>query len=151
MKVILLKDVKGLGKARDIKEVSDGYARNCLIKQGLAEEATAVKINSLNIKKGAEEFHRQEEIKALKEQAKNLNGKNVTLKIKCGENGKIFGLETMQHRMGGVLMRIYETAERINEYVSGACDALEELEQPLPECAERMCLYQDMASGSIYV
>lgn len=67
------------------------------------------------------------------------------------ENGKIFGLETMQHRMGGVLTRIYETAERINEYVSGACGALDELEQPLPECAERMCLYQDMASGSIYV
>ncbi|MBR2377720.1 MAG: 50S ribosomal protein L9 [Clostridia bacterium] len=104
MKVILLKDVKGLGKARDIKEVSDGYARNCLIKQGLAEEATAVKINSLNIKKGAEEFHRQEEIKALKEQAKNLNGKNVTLKIKCGENGKIFGSVTTK-----------EIADAINE------------------------------------
>lgn len=94
MKVILLKDVKGLGKARDIKEVSDGYARNCLIKQGLAEEATAVKVNSLNIQKGAEEYHRQEEIKALKEQAKNLNGKEITLKIKCGENGKIFGSVT---------------------------------------------------------
>lgn len=104
MKVILLKDVKGLGKARDIKEVSDGYARNCLIKQGLAEEATAVKINSLNIKKGAEEFHRQKEIKALKEQAKNLNGKNVTLKIKCGENGKIFGSVTTK-----------EIADAINE------------------------------------
>ena len=104
MKVILLKDVKGLGKARDIKEVSDGYARNCLIKQGLAEEATAVKVNSLNIKKGAEEFHRQEEIKALKEQAKNLNGKNVTLKIKCGENGKIFGSVTTK-----------EIADAINE------------------------------------
>ena len=50
MKVILLKDVKGSGKAGDIIEVSDGYARNCLIKKGLAEEATAVKINSLNIK-----------------------------------------------------------------------------------------------------
>ncbi len=104
MKVILLKDVKGLGKARDIKEVSDGYARNCLIKQGLAEEATAVKINSLNIKKGAEEYHRQEEIKALKEQAKNLTGSSVTLKIKCGENGKIFGSVTTK-----------EIADAINE------------------------------------
>ncbi len=104
MKVILLKDVKGLGKARDIKEVSDGYARNCLIKQGLAEEATAVKVNSLNIKKGAEEFHRQEEIKALKEQAKNLNGQSVTVKIKCGENGKIFGSVTTK-----------EIADAINE------------------------------------
>ena len=67
------------------------------------------------------------------------------------ENGKIFGLETMQHRMGGVLARIYEASERINDYVTGVCESLEELEQPLPECAERMCLYQDMASGSIYV
>ena len=104
MKVVLLKDVKGLGKARDIKEVSDGYARNCLIKQGLAEEATSVKVNSLNIKKGAEEFHRQEEIKALKEEAKNLNGKSVNLKIKCGENGKIFGSVTTK-----------EIADAINE------------------------------------
>ena len=94
MKVILLKDVKGLGKARDIKEVSDGYARNMLIKKGLAEEATAVKINNLNIKKGAEEYHHQEEVKALKEHAKNLNGKEITVKIKCGENGKIFGSVT---------------------------------------------------------
>lgn len=104
MKVILLKDVKGLGKARDIKEVSDGYARNCLIKQGLAEEATAVKVNSLNIKKGAEEYHRQEEIKALKEEASKLNGSSVTLKIKCGENGKIFGSVTSK-----------EIADAINE------------------------------------
>ena len=104
MKVILLKDVKGLGKARDIKEVSDGYARNCLIKQGLAEEATAVKVNSLNIKKGAEEYHRQEEIKALKEEASKLNDSSVTLKIKCGENGKIFGSVTSK-----------EIADAINE------------------------------------
>ena len=74
MKIILLKDVKGTGKAGEIKEVADGYARNCLIKKGLAEEATSVKINSLNIKKDAQDFHKQEEIKALKEQAKKLNG-----------------------------------------------------------------------------
>ena len=94
MKVIFLKDVKGSGKKGDIAEVSDGDARNFLIKKGLAEEATAVKINSLNIKKGAEDFHRQEEIKALKEEAKKLNGTQITLKIKCGENGKVFGSVT---------------------------------------------------------
>ncbi len=94
MKIILLKDVKGTGKAGEIKEVADGYARNCLIKKGLAEEATSVKINSLNIKKDAQDFHKQEEIKALKEQAKKLNGEKVTVKIKCGENGKIFGSVT---------------------------------------------------------
>lgn len=94
MKVIFLKDVKGSGKKGEIAEVSDGYARNFLIKKSLAEEATAVKINSLNIKKGAEDFHRQEEIKALKEEAKKLNGTQITLKIKCGENGKVFGSVT---------------------------------------------------------
>ena len=94
MKVILLKDVKGTGKAGEIIEVADGYARNCIIKKGPGEEATPVKINSLNIKNKSIEFHKNEEIKALKEQAKNLSGKKVTLKIKCGENGKIFGSVT---------------------------------------------------------
>ena len=94
MKVIFLKDVKGSGKKGEIAKVSDGYARNFLIKKGLAEEATAVKINSLNIKKGAEDFHRREEIKALKEEAKKLNGTQITLNIKCGENGKVFGSVT---------------------------------------------------------
>ena len=103
MKVILLKDVKGLGKAREIKEVSDGYARNCLLKQGLAEEATAVKINSLNIKKNSEEFHKREEIKALQEEAKKLNGKSVKVKIKCGENGKIFGSVTTKEIADAIL------------------------------------------------
>lgn len=94
MKVILLKDVKGLGKAGEVKEVADGYARNCLIKKGVAEEGTSVKINSLNIKKSAEEFHRQEEIKELKARAAALNGKEIKLRIRCGENGKIFGSVT---------------------------------------------------------
>ena len=97
MKVILLKDVKGSGKAGDIIEVSDGYARNCLIKKGLAEEATAVKINSLNIKKNAENFHKQEEIKALRLEASKLRGKTVNVSIKCGENGKMFGSVSSAH------------------------------------------------------
>ncbi len=91
MKVILLKDVKGSGKAGEIVEVSDGYARNCLIKKGLAEEATSVKINSLNIKKDAQNFHKQEEIKALRETCARLRGATVEVSIKCGENGKVFG------------------------------------------------------------
>lgn len=94
MKVILLKDVKGSGKAGEIVDVSDGYARNCLIKKGLAEEATAVKVNSLNIKKNAESFHKQEEIKALRETCARLKGTTVELPIKCGENGKVFGSVT---------------------------------------------------------
>ena len=104
MKIILLKDVKGTGKQGQVLEVSDGYARNFLIKKGLAEEATSVKINSLNIKNEAINYHKQEEIKALKAQAASLNGKKITVKIKCGENGKIFGSVTAK-----------EIAEAVNE------------------------------------
>ena len=104
MKVILLKDVKGTGKAGEVIEVSDGYARNFLIKKGLCEEATPVKLNSLNIKNKSLEFHKNEEIKTLKEQAKNLTGKKITVKIKCGENGKIFGSVTSK-----------EIADAVNE------------------------------------
>ena len=96
MKVILLADVKGTGKKGEIKEVSDGYARNMLIKKGLAKEATAVEINSLKIKNQAEEFHRQEEIKRLTALAKELNGKVISCKVKAGEKGRIFGSVTTQ-------------------------------------------------------
>lgn len=96
MKVILLADVKGTGKKGEIKDVSDGYARNMLIKKGLAKEATAVEINSLKIKNQAEEFHRQEEIKRLTEMAKKLSGSVISCKVKAGEKGKIFGSVTSQ-------------------------------------------------------
>ncbi len=62
--------------------------------------------------------------------------------------GKVFGLETMQHRMGGQKERIAEAARRIKDYLAGVCNKLEELEQPLPEKPERMAIYCDMASGS---
>ncbi len=96
MKVILLADVKGTGKKGEIKEVSDGYARNCLIKKGLAKEATAVEVNSLKIKQEAEEFHRQEEIARLKDIAAKVKNAVVVCKVKAGEKGKIFGSVTSQ-------------------------------------------------------
>lgn len=67
MKVILLADVKGTGKKNDVVEVSDGYARNCLLKKKLAIEATSTEVNAVKNKLKAEEFHKAEEIK---------NGKN---------------------------------------------------------------------------
>jgi len=94
MKVILLCDVKGQGKKNDVIEVNDGYARNFLIKKGLAQEGTSIRLNSLNIKKQSEEFHHQEEIKRLKELAKQMNGTTIDLKIKCGQSGKLFGAVT---------------------------------------------------------
>lgn len=96
MKVILLADVRGTGKKGEVKEVSDGYARNLLFKKGLAKEATSVEVNSLKIKREAEEFHRKEEEKRLKELAARLNGNVITCKVKAGEKGKVFGSVTSQ-------------------------------------------------------
>ena len=97
MKVILKADVKGTGKKGDIVEVSDGYGKNFLVKKGLADIATASGINEVTQKKAAAEFHKAEEIKAMKELAAKLNGQNVSVKIKVGENGKMFGSVTTQN------------------------------------------------------
>ncbi len=97
MKVILKQDVKGSGKKGDIIEVSDGYGRNFLIKKGLAEVATPAAINDMKQKKTAEEFHKAENVKALKELADKLTGTGITLAIRAGENGKTFGSVTSQH------------------------------------------------------
>lgn len=94
MKVILKADVKGSGKKGDVIEVSDGYARNFLLKKGLAEAATASGINEISQRKTADAFHKAENEKALKALAKELNGKEVTVSIRAGENGKVFGSVT---------------------------------------------------------
>ena len=97
MKVILKADVKGSGKKGDVIEVSDGFGKNFLLKKGLAELATASGINEITQKKAAEAYHKAEEVKAMKELAQALNGKTVSVKIKTGENGKLFGSVTSQH------------------------------------------------------
>ena len=108
MKVILLADVKGTGKKGDIVEVSDGYARNMLFKKKLAKQATGVEINSLTIKKQAEEFHRQEEIKRLTELSHELNGKEITCQVKCGEKGRMFGSVTNENVAAALKIAGYE-------------------------------------------
>ena len=94
MKVILKADVKGSGKKGDIIEVSDGFAQNFLLKKGLAEIATASGINEITQRKAADQFHKAEELKAMKELAAALKGKTVEVGIKTGENGKVFGSVT---------------------------------------------------------
>lgn len=113
MKVILLADVKGTGKKGEIKEVSDGYARNMLIKKGLAKEATAVEVNSLKIKNQAEEFHRQEEIKRLTEMAKQLSSSVISCKVKAGEKGRIFGSVTSQEIANALCEQGYQVEKRM--------------------------------------
>ncbi len=94
MKVVLLKDVKGSGKAGDIVEVSAGYAQNFLIKKGLAKVADAQAMTENKQQKDAQAFHRQEQLKANKELREKVDGIEVTLQVKGGANGKFFGSVT---------------------------------------------------------
>lgn len=91
MKVILLKDVKGSGKAGDTLNVADGYARNFLIAKGFAIEATAKNLNDLAGKKASAQ-HKLDVEKAENEKvAAALEGKEVVIKAKAGQGGKLFG------------------------------------------------------------
>ncbi|AKN33114.1 50S ribosomal protein L9 [Clostridium carboxidivorans P7] len=91
MKVILLKDVKSVGKKGDIINASDGYARNYLLPRGLAQEATGTNVHILNNKKEAERRQKLAEIEAAQKIAESLKGKEINLSVKTGENGKLFG------------------------------------------------------------
>lgn len=94
MKVILKQDVKGTGKKGEILDVSDGYAKNFLLKKGLAEQASSVAVNSLKLQQEAEARRKAEEIREIRELAKKMDKSKVTVSIKCGENGKVFGSVT---------------------------------------------------------
>ncbi len=91
MKVILLQDVQGTGKKGDIKEVKDGYARNCLIAKKLAVEATPQNINLLEGQKASAQHKIDVEIANAKSIAEKLEGKTVKIVTKGGAGGKLFG------------------------------------------------------------
>lgn len=91
MIVILLKDLKGTGKAGEVVKVSDGYARNVLIPKGVAREATDGNVRSLE-KQKALAIQKEEESKARAlELAAHLNDLTVTIETKGGEGGRLFG------------------------------------------------------------
>lgn len=91
MKVILLQDVKSLGKAGDIVNVSDGYARNMLLPKKLGAEATPKNLNELKLQKANDAKRAQEVLEAAQVFAKGLEDKQVVLTLKVGEGGKTFG------------------------------------------------------------
>lgn len=91
MKVILVEDVKKLGKKGDIVEVSDGYARNYVLPKKLGVEANNKNMNDLKLKKANEEKVAKEQLEAAKAFAEALETKEVVVHIKTGEGGKTFG------------------------------------------------------------
>lgn len=91
MKVILIQDVKSLGKKGDICDVADGYAKNGLIGKKLAIEATPKALNDLKLKNQNNEKIAAENLADAKAFAEKIKDKTVVVKLKCGEGGKTFG------------------------------------------------------------
>ncbi len=94
MKVVLLQDVKSLGKKGELVNAATGYARNFLLAKGLAVEADAKAMNELKNKKAAEDYHKAQELKAAEDLAAKLNDKTVKIKAKAGSAGRLFGSVT---------------------------------------------------------
>jgi large subunit ribosomal protein L9 len=91
MKVVLLEDVKKVGKKGEIVNVSDGYARNFLIAKKLGMEASNKAINALKLRAAVDVRLEKEHLEEAKALAESLKDKKVTIKLKAGENGKLFG------------------------------------------------------------
>lgn len=94
MKVLLLADVRGTGKKGEIKEVADGYANNFLIKTGKAKKADNSALSENKNKVSANNYHKEMERQDAIALGQKLKGQKITIKIKCGENGKTFGSVT---------------------------------------------------------
>ena len=91
MKVILLSDIKGVGKKDQVIEASDGYARNFLFPKKLAVEANSTNMNNLKAKQESNQYRKDVEKQEAKKIAEKLKGIMLKVRVKAGENGKIFG------------------------------------------------------------
>ena len=127
MKVVLLKDVKNIGKRDDIVNVSDGYARNFLFPQRLAAEATAGTLKEIGKKRAAQDARDAEALAEAKAQAEVLKGKVVELAIKCGSQGRLYGSVTAA-----------EVAEAVQKQHGYAADKRKiDLGDPIKEVGDR--------------
>ena len=91
MKVILKDNIKGVGKKDEVINASDGYARNFLLPKGLAVEATNENMSKLKAKEESKAYKKEQEREEAKKIAKKLEGIQLKVPVKAGENGKIFG------------------------------------------------------------
>ena len=102
MKVILKADVKGSGKAGELVNVSDGYARNFLLPRGLAAEASSQALNELHGREEARKHREAVEKSAAEAAAKRLDGVTVRLTAKAGEGGRLYGAVTSKEIAAGL-------------------------------------------------
>ena len=94
MDVILMQDVKSLGKKGQKVTVSDGYARNSLMPKGIAKAADAQALNELKNREASAQFKKAEELRIAKENKEKLEGRTVRVSAKAGASGKLFGAVT---------------------------------------------------------
>lgn len=102
MKVILLSDIKGVGKKDQVIEASDGYARNYLFPKKLALEANTENMSKLKSRQNSNQFRKDTEKKQAEEIAKKLKGIMLKIKVRAGDNGKIFGGVTSKEISDGL-------------------------------------------------
>ncbi|MBE3556503.1 MAG: 50S ribosomal protein L9 [Firmicutes bacterium] len=94
MKVIFQQDVAGQGKAGDVRDVSDGYARNYLLPRGLAVEATPGRLKEREAAQRAQQRKQERERQAAEALCRALDGKSVSIPVKVGQHGRMFGAVT---------------------------------------------------------
>ncbi len=127
MKVVLLKDVKNIGKRDEILNVSDGYARNFLFPQKLAVEAKPGTLKEIEKKRAAQDAREAEALAEAKAKAAALKGKVIDLKIKCGAQGRLYGSVTTA-----------EVAEALEKQHGYAADKRKiDLGDPIKEVGDR--------------
>lgn len=94
MDVILLEDIKGLGKKGDLASVSDGHARNYLLPRKLAAPATKSNMNEMEARQKSQATKEKRELEAAEALGRDITGKEITIPVKAGEGGKLFGSVT---------------------------------------------------------
>ena len=112
MKVILLQDVKGQGKKGELVTVSDGYARNFLLPRNLATVADSQAMNEFRNKEASIKYHQEMDKKAAEEAAATLKGKQVTVKARAGQKGKLFGSVTTKEVSEAVKNQLNVTVDK---------------------------------------
>ena len=116
MKVVLLEDVKKVGKKGEIVELSEAYARNVIIKKGLGLEGTATNLNNAKQQQESKEFHTAQATDEAKVLAKQLEKVEVTIPVKMGENGKVFGFITYKVELDKKKLDIKEAIKTLGTH-----------------------------------
>ncbi|MFV0528288.1 MAG: 50S ribosomal protein L9 [Lachnospiraceae bacterium] len=131
MKVILLEDVKSLGKKGQIVEVSSGYARNMILPKKLGIEATPANLNDLKLQNARSKKEAQEVLEEAKALAESLEGKKVVLKLKTGDGGKVFGSVSAKEIAEGAIAQLGLELDKKKLQLEGPIKGLGVVEVPV--------------------